>query len=70
MATFIKKLDFQRKEGKLYAVNKKKQLLETTPKKKGSKVIMKLDFDYEPGYLYFVDRKNNLYKAKLKNQKR
>ena len=67
--TVVKKLNFKRKPGRLYYIDKKGDLVEFNRKTKGKQVVVRSNISKAEGYLYFLDKNGNISKAPMKNRK-
>lgn len=67
MSIVVKELDFKRKKGMLYFINKNGDLAEIKPKTKHQKVVAKTGIIKEKGHLYFLDKQGNIAKTKMRN---
>ena len=65
----VKTLNFKRKKGMLYFINRDGNLAEVKPKSTHKVVVANTNIRKQKGYLYFLDKQGNIAKAKMKNHK-
>ncbi|MBQ21693.1 MAG: hypothetical protein CMD31_13140 [Flavobacteriales bacterium] len=68
MATIVKQLNFKRKKGMLYFINREGDLTELKPTTKHQKVVARTGIIKEKGCLYFLDKQGNIAKTNRKSK--
>lgn len=63
--TIVKKLNFQRKKGMLYHIDKEGNLVERKPRSKVKTVVVRSRITKQRGYFYFPDKQGNISKAEM-----
>ncbi|HEY9084051.1 MAG TPA: hypothetical protein VIN73_12005 [Vicingaceae bacterium] len=67
MATIVRQLNFKRKKGMLYFINRDGDLSEIKPKTSHQKVVAKTSIIKEKGFLYYLDKQGNIAKTNRRN---
>ena len=65
--TIVKKLNFKRKKGMLYYIDKNGNLVEFNRKSKAKNVVVRSNITKTKGYLYYLDKNGNISKSRMKN---
>ncbi|MDN5201188.1 hypothetical protein QQ008_07440 [Fulvivirgaceae bacterium BMA10] len=65
--TVVKKLNFKRKKGMLYYIDKNGNLVEFNRKTKAKNVVVRSNITWDKGYLYFLDKNGDISRARMEN---